>query len=107
MFYMASAPHPWCGCLYPVYYVETQNLSKPNTMMLASMVEVPPNLSKILRLYNADAIKIIVLFVFLVFNPKNLASWREAKKSCCLCCSTLSVLFDKREAKLCGCLQKN
>jgi len=31
--------------------LETQNLSKPNTMMLASMVEVPPNLSKILRLY--------------------------------------------------------
>ena len=31
--------------------METQNLSKPNTMMLASMVEVPPNLSKILRLY--------------------------------------------------------
>ena len=30
--------------------VETQNLSKLNTMMLASMVEVPPNLSKILRL---------------------------------------------------------
>jgi hypothetical protein len=51
-----------------------QNLSKPNTMMLASMVEVPPNLSKILRLYNADAIKIIVLFVFLVFNPKTLAA---------------------------------
>ena len=51
---MASALHPGCGCLCPVYYVETQNLSKPNTMMLASMVEVPPNLSKILRLYVKD-----------------------------------------------------
>ena len=52
---MASALHLGCGCLYPVYYVEMQNLSKPNAMMLASMVEVPPNLSNILRLYNADA----------------------------------------------------
>ena len=60
---MASALHPGCGCLCPVYYVETQkasavfetqNLSKPNTMMLASMVEVPPNISKILRLYVKD-----------------------------------------------------
>ena len=36
--------------------VETQNLCKPNTMMLASMVEVPPNLSKILRLYIFDGL---------------------------------------------------
>ena len=48
---MASALHSGCGYLYPVYYVETQNLCKPNTMMLASMVEVPPNLSNILRLH--------------------------------------------------------
>ena len=25
---MASALHPGCGYLYPVYYVETQNLDK-------------------------------------------------------------------------------
>ena len=31
-----------------------QNFCKPNTMMLASMVEVPPNLSKILRLQSLN-----------------------------------------------------
>jgi hypothetical protein len=66
--------------LYGIRTVETQNLSKPNTMMLASMVEVPPNLSKILRLYIVRGdigirtpggvrmpYKKIVFIVFLVF----------------------------------------
>ena len=45
---MASALHPGCGCLCPVYYVETQNMRKPKAMMPASMVEVPPDFASLL-----------------------------------------------------------
>ena len=44
-----------------IRFVETQNLGKPNTMMLASMVEVPPNLSKILRLQSFDITRMLTL----------------------------------------------
>ena len=44
-----------------IRFVEAQNLGKPNTMMLASMVEVPPNLSKILRLQSFDITRMLTL----------------------------------------------